>query len=77
MLVMGGGEVVTRFTENVIGWRNEQYQIYGTPQSPITDDAGRSPLANKAFTLERSACALFGLATYGVHMTGEHRRGLL
>lgn len=38
------------------GWRNELYAIYGP---------GRKP----AFSLERAACALFGLATFGVHAT--------
>lgn len=44
----------------MVGWRNEQYGIYslGPAQRPII-----------AFTLERSACALFGFATYGVHLT--------
>lgn len=38
------------------GWRNELYSIYG-------------PGRRAAFSLERSACALFGLATFGVHLT--------
>lgn len=41
------------------GWRNEQYAIYGPGEH-------RTRIA---FTLERSACALFGLATFGVHLT--------
>ena len=27
--------------------------------------------ANRAFALERAACAIFGIPTFGVHMTGE------
>ncbi|KAK9324039.1 NUDIX hydrolase domain-like protein [Lipomyces orientalis] len=38
------------------GWRSELYPIY-YPSSKIY------------FTIERSACPLFGLVTYGVHMT--------
>lgn len=26
--------------------------------------------SNRAFDLERAACAIFGMATFGVHMTG-------
>lgn len=37
------------------GWRDEQYTIYGTEGSIL-------------FTLERAACGLFGLATYGAHL---------
>lgn len=50
-----------------IGWRNESYSIYGPP----VDGAGPLPGSNTAFTLERSACSLFGVATYGVHCTGK------
>lgn len=39
------------------GWRNELYAIYG-------------PDKKLAFTMERSASPLFGIVTYGVHMTG-------
>ncbi|KIJ28530.1 hypothetical protein M422DRAFT_189563, partial [Sphaerobolus stellatus SS14] len=43
-------------------WRNELYTIYADAFGPRTED-------NIAFYLERTACALFGLVTYGVHMT--------
>ncbi|CCG81597.1 Thiamin pyrophosphokinase-related protein [Taphrina deformans PYCC 5710] len=47
----------TRDTFEVLkGWRGEQYTIYG-PERAIL------------FTLERAACGLFGLVTYGAHMT--------
>jgi len=54
---------------NHVGWRNELYPIYGPELSQ--DDPHYNPLpgANTAFDLERSACSLFGFATYGVHMT--------
>lgn len=32
-------------------------------------------MSNKAFTLERAACAIFGLPTYGVHMTAYEGSG--
>lgn len=38
------------------GWRNELYPIYG-------------PNRELALSMERSASALFGIVTYGVHMT--------
>jgi hypothetical protein len=44
------------FPDPLAGWRNELYAIYGPNSTPI-------------FHLERSACALFGLATFGVHAT--------
>lgn len=54
------------------GWRNEHYMIYADPQSSALQmyDASK-PFSNAAFELERAACAIFGLATFGVHMTGE------
>jgi len=65
-------------------WRNEQYPIYGNYLGPYvvknpklsyphsegldvnTHAAGET---NHVFDIERSAAALFGLVTYGVHMT--------
>ncbi|SCV71061.1 BQ2448_3823 [Microbotryum intermedium] len=49
------------------GWRNELYSIYG----PKSHGADENPLpgSNVAFTMERAACALFGLTTFGVHCT--------
>ena len=43
------------------GWRDEQYAVYGPGD-------GENP-STVVFTLERSACALFGIATFGVHLT--------
>ncbi|GAA5824043.1 hypothetical protein JCM3770_005135 [Rhodotorula araucariae] len=58
------------FSECLAGWRDEDYTIYG-PVPPPSPDGDDSPLpgANEAFRMERSACALFGLATFGVHCT--------
>ena len=50
---------------DVIGgrlWRNELYPIYAKPFGPRDD-------TNFAFSMERSACSLFGVMTYGVHLT--------
>lgn len=53
-----------------IGWRNELYAIYASPQSSALKNSVNKPFGNVAFHLERAACALFGLATFGVHLTG-------
>ncbi|WFD44885.1 thiamine diphosphokinase [Malassezia psittaci] len=45
----------------LIGWRNEQYAIYGRQSYDQASEI--------VFTLERAACALFGLTTFGVHLT--------
>ncbi|KAI6026025.1 NUDIX hydrolase domain-like protein [Pisolithus marmoratus] len=62
--------------QDIIGpkkWRNEMYPVYRNPfgvhrahDPKAVDD---SDDGNYAFELERSACALFGVVTYGVHMT--------
>jgi len=43
-------------------WRDELYTVFKNAFGPRTED-------NTAFYLERTACALFGLVTYGVHLT--------
>lgn len=50
------------FPDPLDGWRDELYAIYGLNPQPGT----RNPIA---FKLERAACALFGFATFGVHLT--------
>lgn len=40
------------------GWRNELYPVYGP-----------APVKELLFSIERAASALFGIVTYGVHMT--------
>lgn len=63
----------TGLFEDVCGpkkWRNELYPVYADPLGPHDhpdNAATREPL-NFAFEMERSACALFGVITYGVHM---------
>ena len=73
---------------SVIGgsrWRSEWYDVYRVPGggAPLRAD-GRDPLtvlevppggpgAGYVFSMERSACAIFGVVTYGVHMTVYER----
>lgn len=58
------------FPEALGGWRDERYAIYSSTQYPYRTWENKSTGPNKAaFELERAACALFGLATFGVHMT--------
>lgn len=53
-----------KFAETIGGrqWRNELYPIYAQPFLGFSPD-------NVACAVERSAAALFGIVTYGVHMT--------
>lgn len=44
------------FPDPLDGWRDELYDVYG-------------PNRQVALKFERSACALFGFATFGVHLT--------
>ncbi|KAG6824934.1 hypothetical protein H0H92_005365, partial [Tricholoma furcatifolium] len=60
--------------ENVCGpkkWRNELYPIYADPLGvhDHPNDVTSGQKLNFALEVERSACALFGFVTYGVHMT--------
>jgi len=56
--------------ERETGWRDEQYIIYG-PVGEFKMDENPLPGSNGAFRLERAACSLFGVTTFGVHSTGE------
>ncbi len=50
---------------DVIGgrlWRDELYAIYASPFRDIN-------IKSAVFAMERVCCALFGLVTYGIHMT--------
>ena len=51
-------------------WRSEMYPIYADPFGvhDHPDNDGKEDELNYAFEMERSACALFGVVTYGVHM---------
>ncbi|KAI0089397.1 NUDIX hydrolase domain-like protein [Irpex rosettiformis] len=57
-------------------WRGEDYPVYRNPigsnDAPLKEeDSGEDErdTRNYAFRMERAACALFGVVTYGVHMT--------
>lgn len=59
---------------NVCGpkkWRSEMYPVYADPfgAHDHPDNGGKLEDLNYAFEMERSACALFGVVTYGVHMS--------
>lgn len=53
-------------------WRAEMYPVYADPfgvhDHPESHGKEETHL-NYAFEMERSACALFGLVTYGVHLS--------
>lgn len=75
---------------DVIGgsrWRAEWYDVYLIPGGALRTD-GRDPLTllevptsapssygGYVFSMERAACALFGVITYGVHMTVYEQKG--
>ncbi|EMD36878.1 hypothetical protein CERSUDRAFT_51750 [Gelatoporia subvermispora B] len=59
---------------NIIGpkkWRGEMYPVYRNPfgkhDAPTQEEWEDN--RNYAFMMERAACALFGVVTYGVHLT--------
>ncbi|WOO80194.1 putative protein [Vanrija pseudolonga] len=63
-----------KFPEALDGWRNELYTIYASPKSSaLAKPTGA--FSNTAFACERAACALFGFATFGVHMTAYEGQG--
>ncbi|UZJ56471.1 hypothetical protein CBS101457_005791 [Exobasidium rhododendri] len=57
------------FPDPLKGWRNELYAIYGPPDSSPASTSSTATTSPSLFHLERSACALFGLVTFGVHAT--------
>ena len=65
--------------QDIIGpkkWRNEMFPVYRNPfgvhllHEPNAKNGSGS--GNYLFELERAACSLFGIVTYGVHMTIYH-----
>jgi len=52
-------------------WRAEMYPVYADPFGlhDHPDHGSDETQLNFAFEMERSACALFGVVTYGVHMS--------
>lgn len=62
-------------------WRGEMYPIYRNPFGKLDAPSEANDLQgedvdedtrNYAFRMERAACALFGVVTYGIHMTVYH-----
>jgi len=57
-------------------WREESYPVYRNPfgrlDAPKEETPDLDDTRNYAFKMERSACSLFGVVTYGVHMTVYH-----
>lgn len=57
-------------------WRGELYSVYRNPFGPRDGPAEGTDTDidthNYAFQMERSACSVFGVVTYGVHMTVYH-----
>ncbi|KAF9112807.1 hypothetical protein BGX27_002735 [Mortierella sp. AM989] len=51
------------------GWRDELYGVYTHVTDPATTKGGA------ALAIERSACGLFGVHAYGVHLNGYVRTG--
>ncbi|KAG0309212.1 hypothetical protein BGZ98_004512 [Dissophora globulifera] len=51
------------------GWRDELYGVYTHITDPATTKGGA------ALAIERSACGLFGVHAYGVHLNGYVRTG--
>ncbi|GJE93476.1 nudix hydrolase domain-containing protein [Phanerochaete sordida] len=52
-------------------WRGELYPVFRRPfgvHDAPRDDSAAGDGGNYAFCMERAACALFGVVTYGVHM---------
>ncbi|KAF5350431.1 hypothetical protein D9756_008664 [Leucocoprinus leucothites] len=74
-----GPESEYGFCKDVCGprkWRGEMYPVYKDPfgvhdhpQQQEGKELGEGKEMNYAFEMERSACALFGIVTYGVHMS--------
>ncbi|KDN38779.1 hypothetical protein K437DRAFT_251083 [Tilletiaria anomala UBC 951] len=63
------GQLVQKLREggrfpSLDGWRDELYAIYGPER------CGLQQQREILFKMERSACSLFGFATFGVHCTG-------
>jgi hypothetical protein len=87
----GDGDGNSAFADVIGGsrWRAEWYDVYLAPGGALRTD-GRDPLTllevpsstsessyggGYVFSMERAACALFGVVTYGVHMTVYEQRG--
>ncbi|PLW27567.1 hypothetical protein PCASD_20081 [Puccinia coronata f. sp. avenae] len=49
------------FLDQLAGWRNEEYSVYGPKD--------QTQCSKLAFRIERSAVGLFGVLSFGVHLT--------
>ncbi|CDZ98559.1 Thiamine pyrophosphokinase [Phaffia rhodozyma] len=64
-----------QFKNPLDGWRNELYTIYGPLEEcdstkELSDSTPGTFGKNAAFALERAACGLFGVVTFGIHING-------
>ncbi|GAA5962149.1 hypothetical protein JCM3765_003875 [Sporobolomyces pararoseus] len=66
--VVRGWKMSGKFMDQLAGWRDEVYNIYG-PAPKFSAEENPLPGSNIAFKLERAACSLFGVTTFGVHCT--------
>ncbi|GAA5841411.1 hypothetical protein JCM3766R1_004075 [Sporobolomyces carnicolor] len=66
--VSRGWKMSGQFMDQLAGWRDEVYNIYG-PAPKFSAEENPLPGSNVAFRLERAACSLFGVTTFGVHCT--------
>lgn len=59
------------FSSVLDGWRDEMYAVYSSERHPYMSWAEVKAIRPhaSAFEFERAACALLGLATFGVHLT--------
>lgn len=59
------------FSSALDGWRDEQYAIYSSDRFPFQswEESDATSPRSPAFELERAACAVLGLTTFGVHLT--------
>ncbi|GAA6024673.1 hypothetical protein JCM8202_000434 [Rhodotorula sphaerocarpa] len=76
--IVRGWKAKGLFPECLGGWRDEEYVVYApaparnvpaTFRGPQEGDPNPLPGSNEAFRMERSACGLFGVTTFGVHCT--------
>ncbi|KAK7049806.1 hypothetical protein VNI00_005236 [Paramarasmius palmivorus] len=70
----------TGLFEDICGpkkWRAEMYPVYRDPfgvhDYPTEGQTADEQTMNYVFEMERSVCALFGVVTYGIHMTAFER----
>ncbi|GAA5885008.1 hypothetical protein JCM16303_006515 [Sporobolomyces ruberrimus] len=66
--VVRGWKMSGQYMDQLAGWRDEVYNIYG-PGPKFSTEENPLPGSNVAFRLERAACSLFGVTTFGVHCT--------